>query len=241
MGRALESHVFEIQGKGTYVRTLVEFNTSKPLLPSINVGSKKEVAFWVDFQFERLPQFCYKFGVIGHDEDSCTGEQNVEDEDRPRGPWMRAAQNGKLVKPEATQFKPRSQPPNAAQEERQRALAQELLEKLSSLTVQQKPSIEPDPSIAGVKSDATAPAAPRQSQEEPENSRALEVMIHTEDGTSLLLKDISNVQLSSQTTTRKWKRIREAKPTTTGKENSPTFEGSQKRKVDFVDDECEEV
>ncbi|KAJ1412083.1 Zinc finger, CCHC-type [Sesbania bispinosa] len=112
MGTTLESFVFEVQGKDTYV---IDFNTSKPLLPGINVGSRKEGVFWVDFQFEQLPQFCYKCGVIGHDEDSCTGEQNVGDEDHPRGPWMRASHAGKAVRPEATHLKPKT-----AQEEKKR-------------------------------------------------------------------------------------------------------------------------
>ncbi|KAJ1376049.1 Zinc knuckle CX2CX4HX4C [Sesbania bispinosa] len=86
-----------------------------PLLPGINAGSKKDGVFWVDFQFERLP-FCYQCGVIGHDEDSCTGEKNDGDDDHPRGPRMRASHSGKAVRTESSHQKPKRQPPNPIQE-----------------------------------------------------------------------------------------------------------------------------
>ncbi|KAJ1420356.1 Zinc knuckle CX2CX4HX4C [Sesbania bispinosa] len=71
LGRVEESEVYEGRDKITFVKLLVEVDTQKPLLPGIPVGSHMDGVTWVDFRYERLPQFCYKRGHIGHDEDSC--------------------------------------------------------------------------------------------------------------------------------------------------------------------------
>ncbi|KAJ1383190.1 Endonuclease/exonuclease/phosphatase superfamily [Sesbania bispinosa] len=45
MGTVFETDIYEIQGKGSYVRALVEIDISKPLLPGINAGSKNDEVF----------------------------------------------------------------------------------------------------------------------------------------------------------------------------------------------------
>ncbi|KAJ1390041.1 Zinc knuckle CX2CX4HX4C [Sesbania bispinosa] len=136
MGRVLESNIYEVQGRGSYVRTLVEIDAKNPLLRGVNAGSRKDRVFWVDFQYEKLPQFCYGCGIVGHDEDGCNGGTGRQEEERNRGPWMRAVQSGRQVKvsnPQQNHDKPSMSP---AQEERRKKMAQDLLHKLSSLTMQ---------------------------------------------------------------------------------------------------------
>ncbi|KAJ1388044.1 Zinc knuckle CX2CX4HX4C [Sesbania bispinosa] len=63
-----EFDICENRERGPYVRILVEINNQKPLLTGIHVGSQKDGVSWVDFHYERLPQFCYHCGCIGQDE-----------------------------------------------------------------------------------------------------------------------------------------------------------------------------
>ncbi|KAJ1375649.1 Zinc finger, CCHC-type [Sesbania bispinosa] len=101
LGRVEESEVYEGRDKITFVKLLVEVNTHKPLLPGIPVGSHMDGVTWVDFRYERLPQFCYMCGHIGHDEDSCkvpTAPNPDEDNgDKVLGPWLRASQVGRKI------------------------------------------------------------------------------------------------------------------------------------------------
>ncbi|KAJ1381862.1 Zinc knuckle CX2CX4HX4C [Sesbania bispinosa] len=56
---------------------------------------------WVDFQYERLPQFCYSCGLVVHEEDTCGSHTSqVEQEDRGEGnlgPWLRGSQVGRRI------------------------------------------------------------------------------------------------------------------------------------------------
>ncbi|KAJ1387928.1 Zinc knuckle CX2CX4HX4C [Sesbania bispinosa] len=114
---------------------LVEIDISNPLLPGIDVGSKNDGVFWVNFQFEKLPQFCYSCGLIGHDEDSCSGKIQSKEGSTTLGPWMRTTQVGRKLhsgNPSQQYDRPT---PNPQEEERRNRLAQELLDKLSDLSV----------------------------------------------------------------------------------------------------------
>ena len=63
---------FEIQqANGVIVKALVWMNVGKPLKKGSNAGSRKDGNFWVDFKYERLAQFCYYCGMIGHEEKGC--------------------------------------------------------------------------------------------------------------------------------------------------------------------------
>ncbi|KAJ1394771.1 Zinc finger, CCHC-type [Sesbania bispinosa] len=102
LGKVVESDVFEERDRGTFIKVLVEIDTSKTLLPGIPVGSHKDGIAWVEFQYERLPQFCYRCGLIGHIEDMCK-DPILESSDNSDGrkdfePWMLASQFGRKVR-----------------------------------------------------------------------------------------------------------------------------------------------
>ncbi|KAJ1425952.1 Zinc knuckle CX2CX4HX4C [Sesbania bispinosa] len=70
MGEVMESDLFEIRERGSFVKVTILFDSSKPLKHGIHVGSKTDGITLVDFQYERLPQFCSSCCLIGHDEDA---------------------------------------------------------------------------------------------------------------------------------------------------------------------------
>ena len=69
IGEMRDVGLFESSGaRGLLVKTLVLINIKKPLHKSVNVRSKKNGVFWVDFKYEHLLQFCYTCRVIEHDD-----------------------------------------------------------------------------------------------------------------------------------------------------------------------------
>lgn len=64
------------------------------------MGSRLDEVFWVEFNYERLPQVCYVCGLVGHSETHC---KEVEPgrggaNSSPRlGPWLRATQGGRRI------------------------------------------------------------------------------------------------------------------------------------------------
>ncbi|KAJ1410421.1 Zinc knuckle CX2CX4HX4C [Sesbania bispinosa] len=71
IGEVKETNVFETKDWELFLKILVTINVKNPLKTGINVGIKKDGVCWVDFQYERLAQFCYSCGLIGNDEDLC--------------------------------------------------------------------------------------------------------------------------------------------------------------------------
>ena len=47
---------------------------------------------WIEFKYERCPDFCYKCGTIGHGDKNCKMEMRSNSSHREAqfGPWMRA-------------------------------------------------------------------------------------------------------------------------------------------------------
>lgn len=52
---------------------------------------------WVEFQYERLPIFCYWCGMIDHDKRECMlwmhSKESLRVEDKQYGPWLQAMQD----------------------------------------------------------------------------------------------------------------------------------------------------
>ncbi|KAJ1440637.1 Zinc finger, CCHC-type, partial [Sesbania bispinosa] len=133
MGRVIDAIIFEILGKGNFVKVLVEIDINNPLLMGVNAGSRKDEVFWVDFQFEKLPQFCYCCGRIGHDEDNCSIKNTEENDERKFGPWLKAFQSGRRIRPKSEDGRNKKPERDADHELKMKQLATDLFEKLSML------------------------------------------------------------------------------------------------------------
>ena len=79
--------------KGMSMRLQVMIDIRKPLRRStkLKVGSRKEDQ-WFQIQYERLPNFCYGCGVLGHNVEDCDQEY-AEGEPKQYGHWLRAKGN----------------------------------------------------------------------------------------------------------------------------------------------------
>ncbi|KAJ1379363.1 Zinc knuckle CX2CX4HX4C [Sesbania bispinosa] len=134
LGEVKDSGVFEVRDRRSFIKILVDHDSTKPLLPGINIGSHADGVMWVDFQYERLPQFCYSCGLVGHEEDTCgTCSSQTEQEESGEGnlgPWLRASQVGRRI----TDIKKgNTSSSENSKNKKKTPLPQEFLEKLSSL------------------------------------------------------------------------------------------------------------
>ncbi|XP_071917145.1 uncharacterized protein [Coffea arabica] len=76
--------------KGKLLKILVEMDLTKPMLRGTTVklrGSSR----WIDFKYEKCPDFCYCCGVMGHNERSCRERGGNMDKENQYGAWLRAS------------------------------------------------------------------------------------------------------------------------------------------------------
>ena len=71
------------------------FAIDKPLRRGGNVVNSDGDKFWVTFKYERLPNFCFLCGILGHDEKHCSGFQGKAEGHRQYGDWLRASNGSK--------------------------------------------------------------------------------------------------------------------------------------------------
>ncbi|KAH7855032.1 hypothetical protein Vadar_020421 [Vaccinium darrowii] len=76
-----------------FLRVRVEINTSQPLSKGLWIREKTGVSNdrWISFKFEKLPDFCYACGRLGHDNKSCRFVSRSDDENSSYGPIMRTS------------------------------------------------------------------------------------------------------------------------------------------------------
>jgi hypothetical protein len=81
-------------GWGEYLRVKIRLDLSKPLSRGriIKVQDKE---LWVPFQYEKIPRFCFKCGVVMHNSQTCGsyGGRKTQraEETEDYGPWLRVA------------------------------------------------------------------------------------------------------------------------------------------------------
>ena len=63
------------------MKIMVEVDVQQPLLRGTLV-KLEGVNTWVEFKYERCPDFCYNCGIVGHGDKSCTGEWKEGQSDR---------------------------------------------------------------------------------------------------------------------------------------------------------------
>uniref|UniRef100_A0A803PVI8 CCHC-type domain-containing protein n=1 Tax=Cannabis sativa TaxID=3483 RepID=A0A803PVI8_CANSA len=94
IGTFLEVHEDSLnEGWGPFLRMRVEIDVSKPLLRGQFVTFPWMAdELWLDYRYERLPDFCYECGIIGHVFDKCPlFLEKIDDGVEPSllyGPWM---------------------------------------------------------------------------------------------------------------------------------------------------------
>uniref|UniRef100_A0A803NU77 Reverse transcriptase domain-containing protein n=1 Tax=Cannabis sativa TaxID=3483 RepID=A0A803NU77_CANSA len=94
IGTFLEVHEDSLnEGWGPFLRMRVEIDVSKPLLRGQFVTFPWMAdELWIDYRYERLPDFCYECGIIGHVFDKCPLFLEKLDDgiepSLPYGPWM---------------------------------------------------------------------------------------------------------------------------------------------------------
>ncbi|XP_030970279.1 uncharacterized protein LOC115990603 [Quercus lobata] len=77
---------------GKYLRVRVQFDTTKKLIRAKKVKIEDDEPRLVFFRYERLPNFCYRCGIIGHGDKECP-ERSTSDngmmEVNQYGAWLR--------------------------------------------------------------------------------------------------------------------------------------------------------
>ncbi|KAK9998270.1 hypothetical protein SO802_017873 [Lithocarpus litseifolius] len=78
---------------GPFLRIRVDVDITKPLMRGKMIQIEGMEKGWVHFKYERLPIYCYRCGILGHQERECQktkkGCFTVEEEDFQFGPWLR--------------------------------------------------------------------------------------------------------------------------------------------------------
>lgn len=75
---------------GEFVRIRVSVDITKPLKKLIVLKQEGEEDIPMPVVYERLPDFCFCCGCIGHQFRECTEYRGQQKEDLPFGPWLKA-------------------------------------------------------------------------------------------------------------------------------------------------------
>ena len=76
--------------EGKHLKILGEIDLSVPLPRGIMVKSNGMVR-WIEFKYEKCPDFYFCYGMVGHSERNC-GRKGLAKEREPQyGNWLRAS------------------------------------------------------------------------------------------------------------------------------------------------------
>lgn len=85
---------------GMSLRIKIKMDITKPLKRALRVKCVNGEAIMVTFTYERLPNFCYRCGIIGHLLKDCKIQFDIEaacgdvsEDSMEWGPWLRATTN----------------------------------------------------------------------------------------------------------------------------------------------------
>lgn len=93
LGHVEDIHLNESQprwGEFAWVRISLDIDKPLPRDKWVSLGSLDYV--WIHFRYERLPQFSYCCGLLGHGDQDCLlwipNKEKIETEGYPYGPWL---------------------------------------------------------------------------------------------------------------------------------------------------------
>jgi hypothetical protein len=73
----------------------VAINIHKPISFGIHLSNPTDGTCWVDYKYEKLPQVCFKCGLLGHSDKLCRNQALNMETLAPLGPWIRSTQYGR--------------------------------------------------------------------------------------------------------------------------------------------------
>lgn len=71
IGESCKVGVFDMPDRTTIVKVKVKMRISEHISLDMHIGSKASGITWIDFMYEKLSPFCFKYGIIGHNEEFC--------------------------------------------------------------------------------------------------------------------------------------------------------------------------
>jgi hypothetical protein len=143
LGQVEASEFYEYPGKKVIIKIKVAININKPILSGIHVGNPTDDTNWIDYRYEKLPQICFKCGMIGHGDNLCRNQALDLTTLGPLGPWIRSTQYGKRKM--AEKYKKHYSNPSHAKNFGQYSppVPDDLLEKLAAMKVQSNTNQQP--------------------------------------------------------------------------------------------------
>jgi hypothetical protein len=114
MGDVEASEFYEYPGKKVIIKIKVAINIHLPIPSGIHVGNPNDGTCWVDFRYEKLPQVCFRCGLVGHTDKLCKNQPLNNESLAPLGPWIRSTQYGrrKMEEKDRKYYSNPSQSPN---------------------------------------------------------------------------------------------------------------------------------
>ena len=76
--------------EGKHLKVLVEIDLTQPLLRGTTV-KMNGVGRWIDFKYEKCPDFCYCCGRMGHNERNCKDKGLYLHKESQYGVWLKAS------------------------------------------------------------------------------------------------------------------------------------------------------
>jgi hypothetical protein len=97
LGKVEASEFYEYPGKKMIIKIKVAIDVKEPIAAGILIGNANDGTHWIDFRYEKLPQVCFRCGILGHADNLCQNQQMEQAEVAPLGPWIRSNQYGRRV------------------------------------------------------------------------------------------------------------------------------------------------
>lgn len=73
---------------GKFMLIHIKLDVRRPLRKGMKIVLNSQQQFWMEFQYEKLPDFCFRCGLLGHTQKDCSSVPN--DQGDQYGAWLRA-------------------------------------------------------------------------------------------------------------------------------------------------------